>query len=425
MYEYKVLVVDDEYHAIDMISRLLGQMEGTSIEVFTARSVGEALRVLELGRMDMVITDIEMPGKNGIELVSQIRSRWKQCRVVVLTAYSDFQYAYSALQLHADGYILKTESDADIIGKLRDVLLSVESDLRASACYAEKKMNHIRSVRQSALLELLETRMDSPQQLDWLERMGFSRVQRLYLIACRPIQANCRMVGETVLHELFGHYFRDSVCRMDLACMGENEFNWLIEPSDAPERADANHILGLLEMVQGACQNAYSLPLSFIFSAFDRNAELLCDVHQRIQAAFVAMNEPTSCFIYYLKPRDSDALAFSSIPSTTLKWLCRYIDDNLNADLSLVNLASLTGYNPQYLSGLFRRRFGMTLSHYITQRRLTVAQELLADSRVPIQDIVLRLGFASHSYFSRFIRKATGLTPIQLRSQLLDEQSSS
>lgn len=420
MYELKVLLVDDEYHAIDMVSRLLERIQGVSLDIFTARNAAEAIHLLELGRMDMVITDIEMPGKNGIELVSYIRSRWKQCRVVILTAFSQFQYAYSALQLRVDGYLLKTESDDSILEKLRAILLDIEDDMHASANYAEKKMQHIRTVRQSSLLNLLKTRTELPQQLNSLKEMGFSpAAKNLYLITCRPSRAEDSLINEAILHELLGHYFRDSIFCMELACT-DNELSWLIQLSKEPDSTDANHILGILEMVQGSCLNAYSLPLSFIFAKCDAQSVLLHDVSKTIHLAFDKMKEPESPFIYHLKNVDQAALPPKSIPDLTLAWLCKFIEENLSTDLSLVTLAALTGYNPQYLSGLFRQQFNMTLSHYITNRRLSVAQEMLANNRIPVQDIAQRLGFTSHSYFSRFIRKATGLTPQQLRSQLTE-----
>lgn len=425
MYEYKVLIVDDELHAIEMITRLLRQIEGVSLDIYSARNVSEAIGLLEFGRMDMVITDIEMPSKNGIELLSCIRSRWKRCRVVILTAFSQFQYAYSALQLRADGYILKTESDPEIRSKLHSVLLSIEVDMAESAHYAEKKMQHVHAVPKGRLLELIQSAAEPEQQLSRLREMGFNpSTQNLFLLMCREDHAGERTINETVLHELIGHYFRDSINCMELACADDGALIWLIELTGKSGSADVNRISGTLEMVQNACLAAFALPLSFVFGVCRPDVYRFSDIYRNIRAAFDRRRESDQPFILRLG-NATDAFSPQGIPDVTLSWLCKYIEDNISQDLSLVNLAALTGYNPQYLSSLFRHKLDTTLSRYISDRRMERAREMLGDVNISIQDIAQSLGFASHSYFSRFIRKETNLTPQQLRAQLTETTEAS
>lgn len=420
MYEYKVLIVDDEFHVIEMVSRLLEQIKDISIDTYSARNTTEAINLLELGRMDMVITDIEMPGRNGLELVSYIRSRWKLCRVVILTAFSQFQYAYSALQLRADGYILKTESDDEIRSKLHDVLCSIEANMLESAYYAEKKMQHVHAVPKNELLALLTSSSDLSFQTAKLTELGFnSSSPNLFLLMCRNARNEVCNINETVLHELLGHYFRDSVCNMELAHPDDSSFIWLIEFIANSDYADANRISGLLEMVQNACLNAFKHSLSFVFGICNCDHTPLSEVYGSIKTAFSLLSDSDHPFIYRLGDAMTNTPVLPDIPGATLNWLCKHIDDNLSSDLSLVTLAALTGYNPQYLSTLFQRRMGMTLSRYISDKRMAIARKMLADIKIPIQDIASHLGFTSHSYFSRFIRKETGLTPQQLRIQLL------
>lgn len=138
---------------------------------------------------------------------------------------------------------------------------------------------------------------------------------------------------------------------------------------------------------------------------------------------FDHMVDSGQAFIYHLVDNsDLDAVS-PGIPEVTLSWLCKYIDENISCDLSLINLAALTGYNPQYLSGLFRRKLNTTLSRYISEKRMSIAREMLTDIKIPIQDIAQRLGFSSHAYFSRFVRKETGMSPQQLRIQLVEKST--
>ena len=421
MYEYKVLIVDDEYHVHELVTQLLMQIDNVSLDIYTAYNAAEAISLLELGRMDMVITDIEMPGTSGLDLLSYIRTRWKYCRVVILTAFSHFQYAYNALQLRVDGYILKTESDTVIREKLGDMLQSVQNDIRASALYAEKKMQHVLIENKDRLLELLSRPIELSEQQKQLVEMGFSpSADNIFLITCRHFNSEQPLINETILHELLGHYFRNNIHCLELAHTNSNELTWLLELNEKPLPTDANRISGMLEMVQNACHDALSLPLSFVFMAYHTHAGLLYDAYQTICSTFENMSENAQPFIYHLKPNTPEALLSQSIPNATLTWLCSYINEHIFDDLSLIRLSTLTGYNPQSLSSLFSQTFGETLSHYIAQKRLALACKLLSNPDLPIQDIAVRLGFTSHSYFSRFIRKATGLSPQQLRIKLVD-----
>lgn len=417
MYEYKVLIVDDEYHVLELITQLLNQLEDLALDIYTARNVSEAISLLELGRMDMVITDIEMPGTNGLDLLSFIRNRWKCCSVVILTAFSHFEYAYNALQLQVDGYILKTESNDVIRDKLGDMLRGIQNDIRASALFAERKMQHILTDNTERLLELLSRSVQLSEQHTQLVEMGFSTsVDHLFVITCRNFINGQPLINKTILHELLGHYFRNSIHCLELAHPSSSELTWLLELNEEPQPTGANRISGTLEMVQSACHDAFSLSLSFVFTACHPRTEMLYDTYKAICSSFAKMSGNAQPYIYHLKFNIPETLLSQNISNATLTWLCSYINDHISDDLSLIHLSTLTGYNPQYLSSLFSQTFGETLSHYITQQRLDLARKLLSNPDLPIQDIALRLGFTSHSYFSRFIRKATGLSPQQLRN---------
>lgn len=367
----------------------------------------------------MVITDIEMPGRNGLELLSYIRARWKRCRVIILTAFSLFQYAYSALQFGVDGYILKSESNEAIRDKLAETLHSIGADMRESAYYAEKKMQHVLAVRKNGLIDLLNRPWEPAQQQEQLVKMGFSESpKKLFLIVCRHSQPDGHLINETILHELLGHYLRDSIFCLELARPNNSELVWLLELSETTSHQDANRISGILEMVQTACQEMLALPLSFTFTACHGYTALLHNAYGLICSTFSKMAKINQPFIYNLSNIQSEATLSQNMPDSTIAWLCKHIDENISSDLSLINLAVLSGYNPQYLSSLFKQKYGVTLSQYISDKRMNIARDMLSDAEIPIQEVATHLGFASHSYFSRFIRKATGLTPQQFRSKL-------
>lgn len=97
--------------------------------------------------------------------------------------------------------------------------------------------------------------------------------------------------------------------------------------------------------------------------------------------------------------------------------LNKYIEQNLDGDLSLIKLAEITHFNPQYLSRLYKQVMGIGLSDKILELRLIEAKRLLETTNMKIQDIATNIGFQSAPYFTRFFKKQTSLTPQEYRQK--------
>ncbi len=99
-----------------------------------------------------------------------------------------------------------------------------------------------------------------------------------------------------------------------------------------------------------------------------------------------------------------------------------YVNLNLDGDLTLKNLSSLSFISPSYLSNLFKQETGETLSGYISSRRVYWAQYYLRTTDLSIAAIAARVGVLDVNYFSKIFRKATDETPSQYRSRELSSK---
>lgn len=106
----------------------------------------------------------------------------------------------------------------------------------------------------------------------------------------------------------------------------------------------------------------------------------------------------------------------SKLRVDVLGKVVQYIDDHVEGDLSVTQLAEQVYLNPDYLSRMFKQSKGITLTEYIAAVKVQKAKEMLADPRVLVQDIARNLGFTSAGYFSRFFKKETGQTPQDFRT---------
>ena len=91
------------------------------------------------------------------------------------------------------------------------------------------------------------------------------------------------------------------------------------------------------------------------------------------------------------------------------------IDNDLAADLSLSTLAAAQNISPAYLSTVFKKETGKTITEYVNSERMELAAHLLENSRLQVQTVAQHCGIMDVHYFSKLFKKHTGQTPRQYR----------
>ncbi|WP_158299285.1 response regulator transcription factor [Paenibacillus antri] len=126
---YRLLIVDDEPYTVDGLYEFLQEADLPEIEMYKAYSAEEALQRLDRAKFDLVISDIRMPGMNGLQLQKKIKARWPACRVIFLTGINDADYVREALREGSADYLLKTEGDEPILAAIRKAIGELEREL--------------------------------------------------------------------------------------------------------------------------------------------------------------------------------------------------------------------------------------------------------------------------------------------------------
>lgn len=114
----RLLIVDDDPLVCESLELLLAREADIDV-CGTALHGGEALERCAQHSPDIVLMDIRMPGMDGIQAVREIKQRWPDMRVMMLTTFQDEQNIRSALLAGADGYMLKSTQPSAIAGQLR------------------------------------------------------------------------------------------------------------------------------------------------------------------------------------------------------------------------------------------------------------------------------------------------------------------
>lgn len=212
----KILVVDDELSMREFLSILL-EREGYAVTA--AGSAEEALRTMESNPFDLVLSDVNMPGLSGIELLTRIKEKSPETAVLILTAFSGAEQAVEAMKLGAYDYVCKPFKNEEIKQlvknalekqglKRENVLLKKSVSERDSFCGMIGKSQRMRE-----LFDMIRKVAASQSNVLILGESGTGKELAARSIhSCSPrrskpfVAVNCGAIPENLIEsELFGH----------------------------------------------------------------------------------------------------------------------------------------------------------------------------------------------------------------------------
>ena len=187
----RVLVVDDEEQVRDLLSNYLG----ASYPCSKAASADEALQLLAEEPYALVIADVVMPGRNGIELLREITSRYPDTMVVMVSGIARTQRVLDAVRLGAYDYLLKP-CDLDVLSMTVERALERRALLRAARYYKvdlERRNEELR--RSKAELESLQEKIIQSEKMASLGQLAAGVAHELNNPA-GFLYGNMEMLGE-------------------------------------------------------------------------------------------------------------------------------------------------------------------------------------------------------------------------------------
>lgn len=100
---------------------------------------------------------------------------------------------------------------------------------------------------------------------------------------------------------------------------------------------------------------------------------------------------------------------------STVERMIKFVEDNINNNPTLEQMASYVGYSEYYCSSKFHEFTGVTFKEYVLKRKLTLAAKSLLETDEKILDVALEYGFSSNESFSRAFLKEYGYSPKNFR----------
>ncbi len=121
----RVMITDDHKMVREGIKQLLELNDSISV-VGMASDGDECISVLESKKPDLLLLDINMPGKNGLEIIEEIKKLNFNVKIILLTVHNEVDYLLKAVEIGADGYVLKDSGSAELVNAI-EIVMSGES----------------------------------------------------------------------------------------------------------------------------------------------------------------------------------------------------------------------------------------------------------------------------------------------------------
>lgn len=166
----KVLLVDDERIILEGISTLIQWNDFDAQLIGTARNGIEALQFIKEQQPDIVISDIRMPGMDGLQLVEAARELYPELAFIMLSGFDDFHYARKAMQFGVKHYLLKPCNENLIIDALKEVIGDLQQTRKKEQFMRHMELELAKALphaKEQFLKELVTNKMYG--QRDWEE----------------------------------------------------------------------------------------------------------------------------------------------------------------------------------------------------------------------------------------------------------------
>lgn len=455
---FRVIIADDENRIVKMlVSSLPWTKLGLSVEG-TASDGRQALRQAKETHADIIITDIRMPGLNGLELCEELHNNNPNIQIILISGYADFSYAQKAIQLGVLGYCLKPVDTRELTKLLRQAVRNIR---RESSLHSDTLLDYMEAEEEEPLRRLLQTfglggdslylaasvhMPDCAEELEAGLTVKLGRRKYLYF-SDKPLNrdAACRLIGSSrekagislsflpsPLSELkervteteimaYQFFISASPCLMEVPIspsLTEEFFRRLQEAQSSPETLLAflqdqkGRNCAMILDIAGAYRFynlVYSCPFmgsspeegEYFLNGYEQLAEdyasfgeMLAEMEERLRTPVPALSQPQNA---------SQASSFMQI--------IKYLNENYEKDVSLKKLSEQFHLNASYVSYLIKNETGLTYSQYLTELRIGKAKELLTTTDLTLAEISEAVGFHDYFYFIKKFKKVVGVTP--------------
>lgn len=383
---YRLLIVEDEKVIAAGLSRLL-QWERLGIaRPLVLTDSKDAERILREGQTDIMITDINMPGPDGIELLETIKECGLKTRTIALSGYDEFDKVRRCFLLGVENYLLKPVNEKEL-----EILLSgIVAKLDRAETESRFTADNMNGLRQHILHTLLLGIAGEEEIEAYRKRIDYDFDLGAYCVVV------ITLMDKKCLGGVAGHIGGKNGKQIQAVITAESEIS-VILAGVLPEQIQA--------FVSEMKAQLTTADIEFCISA----GSLESDVRSLSES--------------YYNAKISVNPLIADMGNPTVNRILKYIEDHYDSEITLSSLAEKFYFHPKYIGRLFKQGSGKNFSDYLCEYRIQKAKQLLIESDLKSFDIAGKVGFSDASYFTNVFKKVTGCYPSKYRALYRNHES--
>lgn len=396
----KILIVEDD----EIVRKNVA--EGIPWEANGHEIVGVAINGMQAYEMalyacpDIILSDIEMPVMNGLELVNKLRGVMVNVRVIFLTAYDKFDYAKEAVRLRAYEYILKDSGEEEILR----VVNRVAEEMHAQSGNVHLTQAGEKILLNNCIFKLLkeDTTEEEKESVCRKLDIGFENWQYQVIVfkadekkefQRRPSEIN---VTEAELKGILAQELENAGIRY--WTLRWYQYQVMLAGMVKNHSLDLSGILESLVIKWEKRLQQYLITVGI---------GRICCEKSRFSVSFddavFAVNDDSQGKIRFYKEMNQTKF---------IRQIREYILENYaDPELSLNKLSEQVYLTPTYISSLFKRYMNSNFKEYLINLRMKEACKLLKNTELKTYEVSERIGYPNPQYFSVLFKKYTGETP--------------
>lgn len=468
----KVLIVDDETMIREGL-RYVIDWKAYGFEIVGTAENGEiGLEKIKKLKPDVVIADIKMPGKNGLEMINAALKKDLSFYAIILSGYSDFEYARQAIQLGAVNYLLKPVNEDELIDILQliDQKETVKQQKNQATMWHDKLFGSdstgVEQFHQAKLLRLSEdVEIESfvrelSLEVDEVIVLTFRHYHYVIMLSHESgndlaVESLCQQLlpnKEVIISRWVPAGENLKVLTEELQSMSAMSFllpKQLVSQGILEQIRSQHPVInnvreqllktifareGLKAALQNYWQNFYndlateddikwrvSRDLEWIYQ------QITGKVPVEIQWSSQGLNEQIYLaqtlpmlkeIIFNQLEKLSITIAGSLNHLDIVSELIKYTKENYQDELTLKKVGELFNYNSAYLGKKFRKETGENYLSFLDQVRMEKASDILAHSNFMVYEVAEMVGYNNSDYFYKKFKQHFKVSPNEFRNNL-------
>lgn len=418
---HRLLIVDDdEIMREGIVSNIDWEANGIEV-VGTAHNGMESLEKIKTCLPEVILSDIRMPFVDGLQLTEAISKLYPHIKVVLLTAYDDFQYAKKALDLRVQQYVMKYEENDSILQAVVNAFAEYEKQQsnreivrRSRELLRDQYLCHLllgdRQAEEADNGRLIELHMEgggfcvAVADVNDPRLPGGKESPLKMELTLEKVRDHCEAMATDGTFGVYSVILNHQIVFL---------FNPPTDSADELRRIE-QYLTGVVENAERDLQKILTVGVGNIYGERRSIPVAYEEAVQAFELKNYLRDEEKSHPVIQINQMRN----YGNSHLRLLEKVISYINANYcKEDLSLNQISEAVYVSPTYISMLFKKYKGINLNEYITNIRIKKAAELLCQTDLKTYEIAEKTGYPNSQYFSVIFKKCMGCSPTDYRRQ--------